>query len=255
MLISRTPAQPLSAFVSVLWYAEGWGQPRRRERIMPDGSAGLIVTLAGGGGAIVTGPRSESLRIETSGLAGAMLGVRFSAGGWAAFFPPPLSELADGTTTLEEYIGPAGALLQERLGECAAPGARLDILEEWLGSRISMRSEPDASIVWAAEQLSRPSTRVADVADSIGRSSRWFAGRFTDQVGLTPKVFSRIRRLQTALRSMQREPRLRLASIAASCGYFDQAHMNHEFTRLAGMTPRALFERRTAYPNHFIDGG
>ena len=66
------------------------------------------------------------------------------------------------------------------------------------------RPEPDGAILWAVSQLRRPQTRVAEVSTRIGRGSRWFTDRFARVVGLTPKVFSRVQRFQSALRRIHR---------------------------------------------------
>jgi AraC-like DNA-binding protein len=109
--------------------------------------------------------------------------------------------------------------------------------------------------VWATRQLRGPSTRVADVTAQIGRSSRWFIDRFARDVGLTPKVFSRVQRFQAALRLARPRVSVDLADLAAAAGYFDQAHLTHEFTRLAGLSPAVLFAGRTDFLNHVVDAG
>lgn len=66
-------------------------------------------------------------------------------------------------------------------------------------------------------------------------------------------MFSRIQRFQAALRLLQRGSRVDLADVAVSTGYFDQAHLIHEFNRVAGMTPSALLAGRTEHLNHVAD--
>ncbi len=60
---------------------------------------------------------------------------------------------------------------------------------------------------------------------------------FEDHVGLTPKLFSRIERLQSALRMSQQLPLPDWTALAYSAGYFDQSHMVREFRLLTGETP------------------
>jgi AraC-like DNA-binding protein len=92
------------------------------------------------------------------------------------------------------------------------------------------------------------------VTTQVGRSSRWFIDRFASDVGLTPKVFSRVQRFQAALRDAHRRPSVDLADLAAAAGYFDQAHLTHEFNRIAGMSPSVLLAGRTEFLNHVVDG-
>jgi AraC-like DNA-binding protein len=70
---------------------------------------------------------------------------------------------------------------------------------------------------------------------------------------MTPKVFSRVQRFQAALRHAHRRPSVNLADLATAAGYFDQAHLTHEFRMLAGMPPSALLAGRTEFLNHVVD--
>jgi len=247
MLISRTPPPPLSAFVSTLWYASDWKPAHRRERVMPDGSAGVIISLDGAA-AIVSGPRSKSFVLRTADAPRTIIGAQFTHGGAAAFFDMPISDLWNSHAPLEDV---AGTGLQERLLCLPTPETRLSFLAAWLRDRLVHRPELDPAILWAVRELRRPQTRVAEVSGQIGRSSRWFIDRFASVVGLTPKVFSRVQRFHAALRGIGQHPSL--ADLAVSAGYYDQAHLIHEFHALAGMSPSTLLASRTEFLNHVVD--
>jgi AraC-like DNA-binding protein len=258
MMRSRVPAPPLSAFVKVLWYADGWA-PAPNERHMPDGSAGMIVALDGGGRsgprAIVTGPRSASFVLRGADVASTLVGAQFTHEGAAAFLDIPVSDLRNAAVPLLDAAGLSGALLLERLSANPTPDACLNLLEGWLCGRMRQRPGPDRAVVWAVHQLRSPRARVADVAAHIGRSTRWFIDRFASDVGLTPKVFSRVQRFQSALRYAHAREAVNLADLAASAGYSDQAHLTHEFRMLAGLSPSALLAGRTEFLNHVVDRG
>jgi AraC-like DNA-binding protein len=87
---------------------------------------------------------------------------------------------------------------------------------------------------------------VAAVTDRIGLSSRRFIELFRRQVGLTPKVFCRVRRFQHVLRTIHREKDIEWAQIALECGYYDQPHFIHDFQSFSGLTPERLSRRRYA---------
>jgi transcriptional regulator GlxA family with amidase domain len=69
--------------------------------------------------------------------------------------------------------------------------------------------------------------------------------RFRDQVGVTPKVYSRLIRFRRAC-AMLDAGGASLADVAVAAGYYDQPHMNAEFRELAGLTPREFLAVR--YP-------
>ena len=72
---------------------------------------------------------------------------------------------------------------------------------------------------------------------------------FTAEVGLTPKVFSRLRRFRRALDRVADRPAVDWTVIALECGYYDQAHFIHDFRSFAGMTPTAYEQCRVSL-NH-----
>ncbi len=83
----------------------------------------------------------------------------------------------------------------------------------------------------------RGAFRLPRCARHIGWSRAHFTGRFQAEFGLSPKTAARIFRFEHACRALKAHPR-RLADVAQSCGYYDQAHMTREWHALAGSSPR-----------------
>jgi AraC-like DNA-binding protein len=87
---------------------------------------------------------------------------------------------------------------------------------------------------------------VGDVVQRIGLSSRRFVDLFRAEVGLSPKVYCRIRRFNEALRRVEQLTDVDWVDVALSCGYFDQAHFNHDFRAFSGVSPSTYLRHRTA---------
>lgn len=64
----------------------------------------------------------------------------------------------------------------------------------------------------------------------------------TPLVGLSPKVFQRVLRMQRFLAATERLDGL--ANAAAEAGYSDQPHMTREVRSLAGLSPTRLLRER-----------
>jgi AraC-like DNA-binding protein len=104
-------------------------------------------------------------------------------------------------------------------------------------------------VVAAAGALSR-GVRVSEVSDRLGLLPRTLRRRFTAQVGLTPKRFARVQRLQRLVRGLDGQARVDWATTAARHGYCDQAHLADEFRELVGVTPAGYLRSRVNGPNH-----
>ena len=81
--------------------------------------------------------------------------------------------------------------------------------------------------------------RIADLAQSLGVGARTLQMRFLDAVGMTPKEYARVRRLQALLHTLDAEEAV-MVEAAARHGYSDQAHATRELRRWTGTTPARL---------------
>jgi AraC-like DNA-binding protein len=86
--------------------------------------------------------------------------------------------------------------------------------------------------------------RTRELAAQLGLSQRRFIQVFSNQVGVTPKVFGRVQRFQRAVELTRGGSAGDWADIAAECGYFDQSHLIHEFQVLSGLSPTEFQRQR-----------
>ena len=77
------------------------------------------------------------------------------------------------------------------------------------------------------------------LADAVGLSGRQLERLARDTLGLSPKTFARVTRLQSVVRRMIAAKPTNLAEVAAEFHYTDQTHMTREFAALAQLTPAA----------------
>jgi len=105
------------------------------------------------------------------------------------------------------------------------------------------------AVAYGLERFQQGS-RVDAVAGQIGLSSRRFAELFRREVGLTPKVFFRVRRFQRVLETVHRTRDVDWCRVALDCGYYDQAHFIHDFRTFSGLTPGEYYAAATPHLNH-----
>jgi len=256
----------LCDFVEMFWYYEGYHVPHPKERVLPDGSMQLIINLHEDrlraydrentneartfSGCLVSGPRSQFALIDTT-CQTSIMGVAFKRGGGYPFFHLPSSELHNAQVSLDVLWGARAAELRERLLEARTADARFQILEQaLLAQAAGFRGHP--AVAFALAELGQvPQSRtIAEVTSQIGLSARRFIQLFNEQVGLTPKLFCRVRRFQEVLRVIYLEQAIDWTVVAADCGYFDQAHFIHDFRAFSGINPTRYAAHRGQFPNH-----
>jgi AraC-like DNA-binding protein len=111
----------------------------------------------------------------------------------------------------------------------------------------SGRRHPGAAAAVAAIEAN-PSIQMAEIRDLVGITTKRLIALFRAEIGLSPKAYARIRRLQPALRLLGS---MSGAQVAAEIGYFDQAHFVREFRSFTGMTPTQYTKQRLLLPSHF----
>jgi len=261
-VVVRAPAPPLAGLVRSLVYRSG-EQPRRSvEKILPSPQTGLWVNLnrdafrsfdeAGRasqvGGAMLAGPASRASVIEFE-QGHAHVCVTFALGAASRFVAAPLALARDEMVPLEILWGAPGASLRERLLEASMPDDALAVTEAVLLGQLTGADAPDPAMVAAAGALSR-GVRVGEVAADLGLLPRTLRRRFTAAVGLTPKRFARVQRMQRLVRDLDGHRDADWAALAACHGYADQSHLADEFRELAGVTPGEYLRSRVNGPNH-----
>jgi AraC-like DNA-binding protein len=95
-----------------------------------------------------------------------------------------------------------------------------------------------------------PGRTIGQVREQTGVSERRFIELFHRQVGLTPKLYARVRRFQTAIRRIRTGCPVDWTDVALGCGYFDQAHLIHDFRAISGLKPGEYAALRTEHLNH-----
>ncbi len=89
------------------------------------------------------------------------------------------------------------------------------------------------------------------LSDIACLSEKQFFRVFSDNVGISPKDFIRIIRLQRALYSLQNSPETNWAQLAYECGFTDQSHMIKEFKQHFGCTPKVFIKSWPPMSDYF----
>ena len=253
------PRPPLAKFVDCFWLYDGQS-PRQTQRILPTGTFELAINLRQNklsfyaaerpencsrfSGAVVSGAHERSFLPDAAEEI-FIIGVHFKPGGAFPFLGLPASDLSDTHVDLETLWGPSAGRLRERLCEAGTSHERFYLLEEVLLRRLCQRVEQHYAVLAALEMFGKiPSRTVRETAKHIGLSQRRFIQVFKAEVGMTPKLFSRIQRFQQTRTFIQQSASVNWAALASHIGYFDQSHLIHEFLEFSGQSPTNYLKRQ-----------
>jgi AraC-like DNA-binding protein len=244
-----TPRAPLGALVDFFWIYEGYSAPHQREQVMPVPTPDVVFTLDSSGRALsgISGPRSKAFLLDTS-LPFSAIGIHFRPGGGFPFFGVPVGELHNQTVSLDTLWRACAGTISDQLWEARSAEARFRILEHALLARARGRFDRHPAVTQAVALFdqSHGAVPVADVVRRTGVSQRHLIELFWSEVGLSPKRYCRVRRFNDVLRRIELLGDVDWTDVAHACGYFDQAHFNHDFRDFAGLSPSEYLRRRVA---------
>lgn len=240
------PKPPLSTFVDRFWLYKGYNAERQTVPILPTGRLELVINL-----------RQDEMRF--SGAHGrcfvpepqediCIIGVHFKPGGAFPFLGVPASDLANTHVDLDLLWGPMAGRLRERLCEARGSAERFCLFEKALLDRLRRGIEHHYAIPAALEMFTNNhgGPVVRETAKLLALSQRRFIQVFKTEVGMTPKLFSRIQRFQKTRLLIHSEPSRDWAALAIDLGYFDQSHLINEFREFSGFSPTGYLEHHNS---------
>lgn len=236
------------------------------QRIIPTGLIELTIYL---GDKPISSDRG-SLTSEVSLLSGqqktpydlvvagavTVFSITFHPQGAQAFFNIPMDELYDQTISLRSIQKAFVDQVETELYEAASFADRVGIMNQFLWLLLTKNGtrdeQPRLVDSLATIDQSMGMVDINTLARKACLSRKQYERIFKANVGVSPKRFLRIIRLQHALFKKQINPKMSLTALAYDCGYYDQSHMINDFKLLTGMSPRKYFSDCDAYSDYFL---
>jgi AraC-like DNA-binding protein len=234
--------------------------------VVPDGCAEIVLNLADpfrrfGAGRSETQPRSmvvgqitEAVVIAPTGGVD-IVGIRLQPWGALSVLPVPAVELRDVLVPLDALAASMERDLPDELREQSSTAARATTVFRYL-SRLARHRSPgprDRARAIVSEATRHAGTlTVRALAARLGLGQRQVERELDRHVGLRPKMLLRIARFQRALAIARADETLTWSAVAARGGFFDQAHLTHEFRRFAGCTPAQYLGRDRSLTDLFL---
>ena len=264
---ARPPRVGLEPFVRCLWRLRGASHEIEPQPIVPDGCFELIVHLgeplletvvenaveravyaAGDRDAVPAATRQErallaatltrTVVVAASGDVD-VIGIRFNPGRAYPFLAVAPWEIVDRVAPAHDVIAPELVMLTSRL----EPG-RIEylfaVVERALLARLARAGNDARFDRMASALVAIDGPAVTRIADGAGISLRQFERLFKSRAGVSAKVLQRVVRFHRVASRLLGDASVGtrdLATLALDGGFFDQAHMSHEFRALADVTP------------------
>lgn len=225
MLRTILPPRCVARWVDAFWFGESDGAPLS---VRPDGCMDFVFVDGRAPVLVGTMTRTEQVCFAAGTHS---FGVRFRPGAAALFVNAAPVELVDAHVPLDAVVA-ASFVRRTAAAESDAERMRATLAHLLDGRARVRRAEP--RVERASERLHETHGALAidRLAHDLGIGTRQLERMFRERIGIAPKRFARIVRMQHA-RQLLEDGSLRAAQVAALAGYADEAHLSRELRALS----------------------
>lgn len=209
------------------------------DEIAPDGRTSLSFTSGVHG-------VSHTLRKYIIDTGFRIFGVYFYPQAIPLLFSLPAEGLANEAVELPYLLKDAGRILEEKIMEAKNNRERCELICRFAEERLSASRQMELPVFAAIRDIIHrtSSASIQSLSREYYLSERQFERQFKQYAGLSPKLFSRIVRFQSAT-ALYHHRGMSLGSLALECGYYDQSHFISDFKTFSGMHPKQYFSGRS----------
>ncbi len=185
--------------------------------------------------AFVAGLYEEGIKIRPTGTVN-QLGIVFKPGKFRYFIPGDQKELKGLVTPLKDVFGSKADRLVDHLCGSDDELQQITLVRSFLEKSFRFDLEENYFLDLCIQniQVSRGKVQLGDFARKAKTSNRHFRRIFKEYIGITPKLYCMMTRLQNVLKLRSVSP-MNLNRIASELGYYDPSHLSREFKNIAGM--------------------
>ena len=180
--------------------------------------------------------------VEPAGDTGTFV-VRFQPNGFLPFATVPIREIENQPVALSVLYGEAGRILEDRIINAHSTPERISIIEWFLRQRLADVDTIDRIIQSTVDTIleTKGQISVTELSKKNHIHRRQLVRKFSKTIGLSPKQLSKTIRLQSTLKTLLNQEKLKLTHLAYDNEYYDQSHFIKEFKEFTGLSPKEFY--------------
>jgi len=227
--------------------------PANHEFTLAFALSGSLSTTKTSFGDIISGSHQYIVGLQTSYKGSLVFNgnirfftIQFRPNGFYKVFNMPAGLLTDKTYKLSDIINKGMSAYIERINEASDISTLKSLTDNLLLSFLakSKKTDPNNSITFASSLIfqTQGNINIKNLACEANMCLRTFELRFTEQVGISPKMYARLTRFNHAILMRIKNMSANWTDISHQCGYYDQMHFIKEFKQFAGDTPLNFYK-------------
>ncbi len=223
---------PLYTTVADIFYIRSIARDVRILPIIPDGCISMVFRkYEDDTRGYICGVTDEMKKLEVR-PGESYIFIRFLPGVGASIIDGDASSITNKARQVKSS-DPAGGQILSILERETCLAERIRLISRVIRTR--MQEEPNKYLIkYCTDRIfqCQGNIKVETLAEETGFTARHIDKMFERCVGISPKLYSQIIRLQMSMSRIMEERDELLVDIAVDCGFFDHAHMNRTYRKL-----------------------
>lgn len=174
----------------------------------------------------------------------------------SALLRMPAIELNNMTLNASELLAGADCGDVMRLSKEMPIYARVEALNKLMTKVFYIKPNSNQQIISSTiSYIAKMKGRVnsSELVNYTGYGERYLEKQFREHIGISPVRFGKTIRMLSYIKALQAPKKAAtLTAQSYQAGFFDQAHLNHDFKKLTGMTPSAFASQREPLALNFF---
>ncbi|MCF2444908.1 helix-turn-helix domain-containing protein [Dyadobacter sp. CY345] len=183
-----------------------------------------------------------------------LLIVVFHPFGISTLLKIPAVELKNRILDLETFYSSETKNLAEQIFNPLNMFFKIQLVENFLINNLS-KNNRDSQLPFQAISLIHQhhgNLSVAQLTDTLQVSERKLQRTFEEHIGLSPKRYSGVIRVQHFLKLLRKNSGISKTGLAYDAGFFDQAHLIREMRKISGITPSQYLDQPNLLAANFL---
>ena len=187
----------------------------------------------------IGGLHSKSFEVRSVKEQSRILSVKFNPLGARHFIQDKLNLFKNQVIDLSE-------VLETQANQHLESVSDMEMVHSLESFLVKNFNKKDAGIIDHAVEILTAShgfISIKELTQRLNISPSHFRLRFNEQIGMSPKEYSKILRIKYITNYLKSNPSVRLTEFAHRLGYFDQAHFIKDFQSVTNSSPKEYINR------------
>ncbi|MEZ5083281.1 MAG: helix-turn-helix transcriptional regulator [Bacteroidales bacterium] len=186
----------------------------------------------------VGGLHNKSFNIRPEKKGSKLISVNFKPQYTRFFIPDKLHVYKNKVVELNDIFRLTELKKIEPLQNNGHPENKLDLIESFLGGIFKDKSTTTIDRALHIIFQKNGFVNIRELAEKSCLSISQFRKRFNEEVGMSPKEYTKIIRIRYISEFLSQHPSLNLTQLTYKLGYFDQSHFIKDFKSVTGVSPK-----------------